>query len=278
MKPGQAFEQSLLASLPRRRNSETGKLETDPLIFHRKSPTPPRPAPVRELVNETRMLRAAVEGAEKKILGAIVDEGTRRHFAGEADLPVAPWAAVLDPLRAALAALTAEPEWIAQADKYGSSFTPGAGVDITITAPAASWKVHQSEGEGGPPVHGVYDDGGKYVLRPGRPVIHFSIEAKSVAGKSLPFDALREEQARILRQGRAACHVAGIAIEFREVGECWFILIDRWDEAVLAGKRKSLSLADARKIGVRIEEDEERGKTAVYWRMGEFLQHFGAEV
>lgn len=258
--PGTAFERSLVDSLPK-----------SPLIYARKSPTPPRPAPVRELIADGRRMREQMRAAAAT-LRQMVEMVRNAGMGMEGDEWVS-WLNSQWNLRVSLDTWSAEPAWIADAERLGPSFTPGAGVDLVVTAPAKRTPERVT-------IDGLPNQPSISGLVEGCPVIAFAIEAKSVSVPRLDHSSVRQEQLRVLRLARAAGHVAGIAIEFRGGAEpeCWFILVDEWDRNVSGTNRKSLSLNSAREIGVQIHRDPARGRKATYWKMDEFIRRFGGEV
>jgi len=112
--------------------------------------------------------------------------------------------------------------------------------------------------------------------------IDFALELKSTgSAMSLPFDRVKPHQIRGLQKARAAGLVAGLVVEFPDVaegGEVFFIPVEVLVAHIETCGRKSLSIDAARRFGVLIELDPERGTKHRYWKVGEFLARFGADV
>jgi hypothetical protein len=156
------------------------------------------------------------------------------------------------------------PEWVQRAARF--RFTPKSGVDFLLTAPAPAdpIQVELRDALGGPVQMAV------------QPVIHFSLELKSVDGSSLPFDNTDKHQEKALRESAAAGHVAGFLIEFRGPGEVWFVPVAAWDAVRLVTDRKSLPVATARVIGMEVLPDPYRGETRPYWDLAAWIVQCGA--
>jgi len=259
--PGGDFEAAILRSLPDRAD-----------VWRRKSPTPPRPAPVAELCGEIGRrareaerlgvrLRAALDSLGEWMLerkpefGPLRSPGWANGFQG-----------ILEGLAEAGAPI---PEWVQSAEYLGSQFTPPAGVDIYATAPARNCG----------PMEPTPDGIGQR-FRPAPPLVAFAFELKSVAEARVPFDALRKPQDQELLRCAAGGHVAGALIEFRlDPRQCWFLAVEAWKARRATSDRKSMSPEIVQGAGgIRIELDAGRGRVRSYWKMGEFLRRFGAEV
>lgn len=112
--------------------------------------------------------------------------------------------------------------------------------------------------------------------------IDFALELKSTgSAMSLPFDRVKPHQVSGLHKARAAGLVAGLVVEFPDVepgGEVYFLPVEVYLAHVETCGRKSLSLDAARRIGLLIELDPARGTKHRYWKVGDFLALFGANV
>ncbi len=111
------------------------------------------------------------------------------------------------------------------------------------------------------------------------PKLVFCLEFKVATGKSLPFAQLKPHQEKRLQEARAGLRIAGVMVAFPDVDEAaYFIPIENWRAHRLAADRKSLSLAQAVLMGVPMGRDFTRGRTKVYYNVGEFLRRFGCEI
>jgi hypothetical protein len=251
--PGGAFEESILRSLPKRAD-----------VWRRKSPTPPRPAPVAELCAEIERRCQAAKLLELRLGRLVLAEARRAEAAADSLAEPPEWAHALVAISSEMIGEARVPSWVESARALGSQFTPSAGVDLMVSAPAACiWGTSI----------------GAAPLAPKQALVVFSLECKSVAEPRIPFERLRKTQEQELLRCAAGGHVAGVLIEWRLVP--WglhFVPIRAWVEAREGGARKSLSVDSAREAGVEIPDDSTRGRTARYWKMGEFMRKFGAEV
>lgn len=116
-----------------------------------------------------------------------------------------------------------------------------------------------------------------YVMQP---KLVFCLEFKVATGKSLPFSQLKEHQEKRLLEARAGFRIAGVMVEFPDNDReaCYFIPIENWRAHRLEANRKSLSLSMAQLMGVPLYRDWVRGRTKVYYKVGEFLRRFGADI
>lgn len=117
---------------------------------------------------------------------------------------------------------------------------------------------------------------------PARPMLAFALELKSAgASKSLPFDRLKDHQEAGLAKAAFKGAVAGVVVEFPDVsadGEVWFIPIGTWKAHRRECGRQSLSADAARACGQLIAIDPNRGRVHRYFKVAEFLRHYGADV
>jgi hypothetical protein len=149
-----------------------------------------------------------------------------------------------------------------------SRFSPRAPYDLMIAAPT------------GYPAGEIYgeDHLGRPLLRPVLPLQIFALELKSTADPRLSFDKISSHQEKGLAAAGEAGQVAGVVIEFRSVGEVWFVPIQAWMVFRLATEGVSLPLALARRVGMQIHLDEERGTSRLYWKVGKWLRACGAVI
>lgn len=251
--PGSDFEAAILRSLPAS-------------VYHRKAPTPPRPAPVRALVEEVERLCHGHLVTAGRIAAAIKGYAVEReNLLGAAEVsalldePAPAWLTELHGATKQAQDFAGVAEWVTLARKLAGSFTLSPGVDLTVTAPCMR-----------PPLGSV--------TTACRPLIVFSLELKSEAGTSIAFDRLGEAQEKELVACAKGGHVAGVVIEWRKVGEVHFVPVLVWAAERDRADRKSLAMYRSREIGVRIELDPGRIRTLSYWKMGEFIRRYGGEV
>jgi len=248
--PGGDFEEAILRSLPKRAD-----------VWRRKSPTPPRPAPVAELCGEIERRCQVAKMLELRLGRLVLAEARRAEAAGDPLAEPPEWAHALVAISSEMIGEARVPSWVESARTLGSQFTPSAGVDLMVSARARI--------DEGYPVQGAIQ----------RPLVVLSLECKSVAEPRIPFERLRKTQEQELVRCAAGGHVAGLLIEWRLVPwELHFVPIGAWVAAREAGARKSLSVDSAREMGVEIPDDPTRGRTARYWAMSEFMRRFGGEV
>lgn len=149
-----------------------------------------------------------------------------------------------------------------------SRFHPKAPYDLQLKAPTA-----YPDGE-----LTLFDHLGRPYSQTVRPLQIFALELKSTGEPRLAFDAVEPNQEKGLTAASAAGEVAGVVVEFRSVGEVWFIPIGGWIAFRADTDGKSLPLAVARRIGMQIHRDEERGTSRPYWRVADWLRACGAEI
>lgn len=142
-------------------------------------------------------------------------------------------------------------------------FTPKSGFDLLLTVPAP---VEPST---------ILIGDFKPVRIRTQPCLLLACELKSVEGVSLPFDNVDKDQEGALAEAAAAGHLAFLVIEFRQAGEVWALPIQIWLELRLVATRASLPLAEARRTGMQIHADLDRGTVNPYWNIAEWLSRCG---
>lgn len=153
------------------------------------------------------------------------------------------------------------PEWVERSARF--RFTPKSGFDMVLTV-AAPFEPSVIEVGAFSPVQ----------IRV-QASFFLACELKSVDGISLPFDNVDDDQERALAEAAAAGHFAFLVVEFRRAGEVWAIPIQVWQALRKVATRASLPLEDARRTGMQIEADNDRGTTNQYWRVNEWLSRCG---
>ncbi len=149
-----------------------------------------------------------------------------------------------------------------------SRFAPRSPYDLEIKAPCG-----YPSGE-----VAVQDHLGRPVSLPAVPLQVFCLELKSTSENRLPLDAVEPHQLKGLAKAAAHGQIAGVVIEFREAVEVWFVPVQSWQAFQASTTSKSLPLAVARRIGMHILPDLERGETRNYWRVGDWLAACGAVI
>lgn len=153
------------------------------------------------------------------------------------------------------------PEWVTRSARF--RFTPKSGFDLLLTVPAPV--------EPSAVVVGDF----KPATIMTQASLFFACELKSVDGVSLPFDNVDGHQEKALSEAAAAGHLAFLVIEFRKAGEVWAVPIQVWLALRLVATRASLPLEDARRTGMQIHADPDRGTVNPYWNVGEWLSRCG---
>lgn len=149
------------------------------------------------------------------------------------------------------------PPWVAAG--LMSRFTASPGYDFTLSAPAPV-----------PPL--------AVGVAGAQPRIVFCLELKSTDDPSIRFDRLEDGQEKALADAAAHGQIAGLVIEWRKVGEVWFLPISAWMDARLTAQRQSLPLADCRRLGMEILPDPYRGTTRAYWNIADWLTRCGCLI
>lgn len=170
-------------------------------------------------------------------------------------------------------------EWVTKAARF--RFTPKAGFDFLVTAPAgvrADRKDPNSPWIKAPEVAlpGVASIPGAAITY--QPSIFFALELKSVDGVSVPHSNVDDDQESALVEAAASGHLAFFVVEFRGVGEVWAVPIQAWCAVRAVSSRKSLPVEDARRVGMRIWPDKARGRGKPYWMVKEWLRACGAVI
>ncbi len=128
----------------------------------------------------------------------------------------------------------------------------------------------------------VRDPDGAQMFIPARPKIFFALELKSTgAQKALRFDRLKPHQEKGLQDAANQGMIAGLVVEFPDCGpdgEVYFIPIGSYLAYKRDCGRQSLPLEAAQLFGLLIEVDGMRGMKHRYWKVREFLCHFGADL
>jgi len=160
-----------------------------------------------------------------------------------------------------------------------STFTPTQPFDLLVTAPAK--QPHARDGE---EYHAeVFNapSGGDFELIV-RPSVVFAFELKSCGdARNLPFDRVKPHQLDGLLEAASRGIVAGLLIEFPEVGphgELYFVPVQLFASYRAGAERASFPLAAAHEHGILIEPDLDRGRVHRFWKAGELLRHFGADL
>lgn len=156
---------------------------------------------------------------------------------------------------------TPVPEWVARSARF--RFTPKSGFDLLLTVPAPVEPSSFVAGEFKP------------VEIKTQASLLLACELKSVDGVSIPFDNVDTDQAKALHEAAAAGHLAFLVIEFRKAGEVWALPIQVWQELRLVATRASLPLDEARRTGMQIHADLDRGVSNPYWNIAEWLVRCG---
>ena len=90
----------------------------------------------------------------------------------------------------------------------------------------------------------------------------YAIEAKSHTGKSMSFagsnPVIKPHQVEELMKARSGGAVAGLVLEYRDLRETYFITIYQFWMWMNGTEKKSINVADARKIGRRIPQKQQR--------------------
>ena len=151
-----------------------------------------------------------------------------------------------------------------------ATFTQKPPYDFHVTAPTRA-------GESAPQVQLLNQaEAGPAWVYGLRPTISWALECKSVQGNALPSDKVLPHQvAALLAAARAGCW-AGLLVEWRSVDEVWFVPIAAYLDYLERAARSSLSLAEARHVGLRLAVDANRGTRHTYYRLDLFLAAFGA--
>jgi hypothetical protein len=128
----------------------------------------------------------------------------------------------------------------------------------------------------------IRDPDGASMWIPARPKIVFALELKSTGTqKALRFDRLKPHQEKGLQDAANQGMIAGLVVEFPDVGpdgEVYFIPIGSYLAYKRDCGRQSLPLEAAQLFGLLIEVDGMRGMKHRYWKVAEFLRHFGADL
>ena len=153
------------------------------------------------------------------------------------------------------------PDWVTRSARF--RFTPKSGFDLLLTVPAPVEPSEVMVGDFKPsPIKT-------------QACLLLACELKSVEGVSLPFDNVDKDQESALAEAAAVGHLAFLVIEFRKAGEVWAVPIQVWLELRLVATRASLPLDDARRMGMQIHADLDRGTVNPYWDIGEWLSRCG---
>ena len=81
----------------------------------------------------------------------------------------------------------------------------------------------------------------------------YFIELKNHKGKSLPLNCIRESQIEELtKYSRYKNTICGIAINFQDIAECYWLFISQIDEFLLIINRKSIPIDFCRENGIKI--------------------------
>lgn len=153
------------------------------------------------------------------------------------------------------------PEWVTRSARF--RFTPKSGFDLLLTVPASVEPFELVVGGFTPTEIKT------------QPCLFLACELKSVDGISLPFDNVDSDQEKALAEAATAGHLAFLVIEFRKVGEIWAVPIQVWMALRLVATRASLPLDDARRTGMQIHADLNRGTKNPYWDIAEWLSRCG---
>jgi len=172
------------------------------------------------------------------------------------------------------------PGW-AQRLLNASSHTPKQPYDMLVLAPAA--RVSPVGPQGFPYFGGeIRDAQGAPMWLQAQPKLAFALELKSAGSSTnIPFSRIKPHQEKGLAKAAARGLVAGLVVEFPDVapdGEVYFLPIGSFLEYKRAADRMSLPLGACRLFGLKIEVDPDRGTVHRYWKVGEFLAHFGADT
>lgn len=82
----------------------------------------------------------------------------------------------------------------------------------------------------------------------------FFLELKSCKGKSLPLNNIRENQIKELERVSSYCNViSGFVINFSELGECYYISIEKVIDFISKNTRKSIPIDYLKEEGIKIE-------------------------
>lgn len=253
--PGQELERQFIASIP-------------PGIYHHKLPTPGATLKVRAAEQREAERLAQKVAALQGQLGQALDfvriaAADRLHEARSeraarflADLA----GEEQDGVPVAL------PAWFGR-----GGFTPRQPYDLLIVAPIREEMIRSA------PVH---DHLGRERLQVVQASIFFGLELKSCAGSTLPASQVADTQVKGMADAASAGHVAGLVVAFPagSPDHLWFIPVQSWVSYLAEAKRKSMPLEAIKRCGVPIERDPDRGVLRAYWRVGEFLAHFGADI
>ena len=165
------------------------------------------------------------------------------------------------------------PGWVAPV-LTRSSHTAAQPYDMLILAPAAGCSPGTCTA--------LRDPSGAPLTMTAQPKLAFALELKSVgSGTSLPFDRVREHQELGLERAYRNGDVAGVVVEWPSEGmdgEVYFVPIVVWQAHRDTAGRKSLSLEACRRIGQLIKVDVTRGRKHRYWKVGDWLRTWGAEI
>lgn len=153
------------------------------------------------------------------------------------------------------------PEWVTRSGRF--RFTPKSGFDLLLTLPAPV-----------APSTVVVGDFKPTEIKT-QACLFVACELKSVEGVSLPFDNVDSDQEKALGEAGAAGHLAFLIIEFRKASEVWAVPIQVWMALRLVATRASLPLDEARRHGMQIQADLDRGTVNPYWNILEWLSRCG---
>lgn len=154
-----------------------------------------------------------------------------------------------------------------------STFTAKQPFDLLVVAPMemAGWQ-HLSFNAPG---------GGEFELTV-RPTVSFAFELKCCGGeKNLPFDRVKEHQLAGLLEAASRGIVAGLLIEFPEVGPdglLYFVPAAMFAAYKAIAERASFPLVAAQEHGILIEVDQDRGRVHRFWKTSELLIGLGAHL
>jgi hypothetical protein len=177
------------------------------------------------------------------------------------------------------------PDWVRRFLER-SRFVPRQPYDLVIEVPVGDMAA------GG---RLVDHDGVPYQIRP---VTLFSCAlelkcagyARGTPAKSIPLSMLKPHQITSLEKAEANGRVAGVVVEFppplppdgeeidHSLAEVYFMPASTWAGLARSSGRKSIPVEDFRRLGLRIQVDLSRGRLHRYYRVGDFLRHFGAVV
>lgn len=86
--------------------------------------------------------------------------------------------------------------------------------------------------------------------------VMYALELKTTSGKSMSFDGsspnIKERQVEELLKAEGGGAVAGLVLNFRAYGQTYFIQASRFRRFMYMAGKKSISVEDARRIGILI--------------------------